>query len=1039
MITEVLKDFEGAMAQKDLSKMIEVAQKALSNGVLPEDFLYKVAIQAFGAVHGAAGEMGFSIGSNPVLDNEMKAKQVNVSDRDCGSMKFECNAFEISKIKEGSDGKLTNGSSEYNEMDEGLNECECNFRVFFEESPVATLLSDIPSGKIVYANQRFYERFGLSSEQVVGKCGSELGILNRDEYQKYFSDLLGNNNGKVDNIELDIIAPDGKRNIELLSTRVLKIKGRMFCVCMMQDITAFKLATEALKESKELYRSLENATPAAITISDVNGYITFASSKALEIFGIDKNENIIGKNVLEWIVPEGKNKAIGYIKECLIGKIQPENQFKLIRGDGGFFTGEINGAPLFDAHGKIKGIVFATRDVSGRKLIENEIRKTNILLEKAQEIARIGYWELDLKKQAVWVSSQARNIYGMGDGTLTISDIQKIPLAQYRELLDEKLAGLIGRCEKYEVEFKACRKKDNEIIDISSTAQYNPVEEKVLGVIQDITERKKTEMMVNESNALLTSVLESSPNFNVIALDTNYRYLAFNTKHKEVMKSLWGKDIEHGMNVLDDVIEKHEDKYRTKSDFDRALAGENFSVIEEYVDEKLSIKFWHHFYSPIYSKDWQIIGLTSFALDITHQMQDRQLLQQNEQLLKKQNEEYLALNEELNESNSRFIKINEELVMAKEKAVDADRLKSAFLANMSHEVRTPMNGIMGYADLLKRGNLTSEKQNKYADIIYSSSRRLLRIINDILDISKIEAGQMNIIEEETSLKSLLENLYQFFIKEARLKKIKLIKGNELPEEASVVFVDPTRLEQIISNLIDNAIKFTSIGSVEFGYNVQDKKMVFYVKDTGIGVSEGKKSIIFERFRQAEETLSHQYGGNGLGLSISKGLAELMGGNIWIEPNETAGSIFYVSLPYNHLYGVEDAFKAVLDCQETYPDKVILLVEDDEYSAEYIKEILLPTQVQILQSFNGIDAMEKCLLNESIKLVLMDIRLPGMNGLDATEQIKRIRPDLPIIAQTANAMTDDKEKCLRAGCDEYLRKPINSETLLELVNKYLGKK
>jgi PAS domain S-box-containing protein len=424
--------------------------------------------------------------------------------------------------------------------------------------------------------------------------------------------------------------------------------------------------------------------------------------------------------------------------------------------------------------------------------------------------------------------------------------------------------------------------------------------------------------------------------------------------------------------------------------------------------------------------------------DISNRKKEEEILLHNKFLLKQQNEEYLSVNEELMETNARINEINQELRIAKEKAEEADKLKSAFLANMSHEIRTPMNGIMGYAELLRSGNVCAEKQKKFTEIIFQSSKRLLRIINDILDISQIEAGQIKLMEEAFSLNEILDDLYDFFIRASTGNhKVELILEKELKDEASVIYVDGIRLQQVITNLLDNAFKFTSHGYIKFGYRLIDQNLELYVKDTGIGIAEEQQKIIFNRFRQAEDSISKRYGGNGLGLSISKSLIELMKGKMWVKSAKGVGSEFSFTIPYRPIEENKKDFMNEITLTKELTNKIILLVEDDLFSAEYIKEIIIPLGWSILHTQSGLEAIEICKdTSLSIELVLMDIRLPDISGIEATKAIKKICPHLPVIAQTANAMTDDKEKCLNAGCDAYISKPIEFQAFKKILFQFM---
>ncbi|WP_421918446.1 ATP-binding protein [Marinifilum sp.] len=381
-----------------------------------------------------------------------------------------------------------------------------------------------------------------------------------------------------------------------------------------------------------------------------------------------------------------------------------------------------------------------------------------------------------------------------------------------------------------------------------------------------------------------------------------------------------------------------------------------------------------------------------------------------------------------------------ELLKAKEKAEESDRLKSAFLANMSHEIRTPMNGIIGFADMLRKPGKTDEQQNVYIDIIYKSSNQLLKIINDILDISKLDAGQTIIKETKCSINSILDDLHLQFSKENIAdEEIEFRVIKSLSNENAKVVTEERKLRQVLSNLLNNAFKFTSSGFIEFGYKqIENNFLEFYVKDTGIGIQKEKQNIIFERFRQVEESFTRKYGGTGLGLAISKGFVELMGGKIRMSTVEDKGTTFYFTIPYKPVDS-----DLLLDKQKVkkkgykWDDKLILVVEDDETNYKYIEAALKPTKVKILHTISGNKAIELSLKNPTINLVLMDLRLPDINGLEATQSIKKMRDNLPIIAQTANAFREDKNKSLEAGCDDFIAKPFDEKKLLETINKYFN--
>jgi len=381
-----------------------------------------------------------------------------------------------------------------------------------------------------------------------------------------------------------------------------------------------------------------------------------------------------------------------------------------------------------------------------------------------------------------------------------------------------------------------------------------------------------------------------------------------------------------------------------------------------------------------------------------------------------------------------------ELISSKEKAEESDRLKSAFLANMSHEIRTPMNGILGFAGLLKDHKLSGNEQQEYIGIIEKSGYRMLNIINDIVDISKIEAGQMKLNINESNINAQIEYIYEFFRPEVGNKGMQICFKNGLPSNESVITTDIEKVSAILTNLIKNAIKFSNKGIIEFGYKHKADHLEFFVKDEGIGIPKDRQEAIFERFIQADIGDKRAYQGAGLGLTISKSYAEMLGGRIWVESEEGKGSTFYFTLPYNGIHPEESRTLGIFSVEEK-PNKIkplkLLIAEDDENSAKFIEIKIRKYCQKILLASNGTDAVETCRNNPDLNLILMDIKMPEMDGYEATRQIRQFNPNVVIIAQTAFAMKCDREIAIAAGCNDYISKPINTELLMGLMEKYLG--
>ncbi len=380
------------------------------------------------------------------------------------------------------------------------------------------------------------------------------------------------------------------------------------------------------------------------------------------------------------------------------------------------------------------------------------------------------------------------------------------------------------------------------------------------------------------------------------------------------------------------------------------------------------------------------------------------------------------------------------LRIAKEKAQESDMLKSTFLANISHEIRTPMNGIVGFAELLSRNDIDATTRTNYITIMKKSSDQLIRIIDDIIDFAKIEANQIRIMHEKIDIDRLLDQLlimFQPHLNQSGKEKITLSVEQPAMHSGVTIYSDEQRINQILSYLIDNAIKYTSEGFVKVGYSITDDTVRFYVTDSGIGIPKDKHELIFERFRQVDEGNTRKYGGTGLGLPIAKGLVNLLGGNIWVESEINKGSTFSFTIPVSAAKEeTKETKNDEIAISLNLKNKLVMVAEDDELNFEYMKLLLEPTEAKIIHAKDGSQVIKIC-SNLNFDLILMDIRLPVLNGIQATRHLRAMGIKTPIIAQTAYAMDDDEDQCLKAGCDSYITKPINKEKLFQTI-KFLLK-
>lgn len=372
------------------------------------------------------------------------------------------------------------------------------------------------------------------------------------------------------------------------------------------------------------------------------------------------------------------------------------------------------------------------------------------------------------------------------------------------------------------------------------------------------------------------------------------------------------------------------------------------------------------------------------------------------------------------------------LISALERAEESDKLKTAFLQNMSHEIRTPLNAISGFAGLLDNADLPEDKRRSFIQIIQDSSNQLISIVTDILTISALETKQEKLNISKVCINKVLTELFEIFKPQTKKISISINTEQQLTEEQSEIFTDKTKITQILSNLLSNALKFTQEGSVEFGYSLFDNQLKFYVKDSGIGIKPEFHSKIFERFRQADKSINKLYSGTGLGLAISKAFVELLDGKIWVESEFGKGSTFYFTIPYKSVNKIENINPQV---KQSSKFKSIIVAEDEEFNYLYLKELLSNYGLKIIYAKDGKEAIEKYKLNPNIDLILMDIKMPVMTGDIAAMVIKSSNSNIPIIAQSAYALNFERAK-YEGIFDGYLTKPIKAEELKQIVFKYI---
>ncbi|MEI7660883.1 MAG: response regulator [Bacteroidota bacterium] len=639
-----------------------------------------------------------------------------------------------------------------------------------------------------------------------------------------------------------------------------------------------------------------------------------------------------------------------------------------------------------------------------------ELLKKQTALAESEEKYRYMFannpqpmWIYDLETLAfLEINDAAINHYGYSKEdffSMTIRDIRPV------EDLDELLNNIEqSRDESYTSGEWRHVKKNGEIIIveiISHLLEFNNRKARHV-MVNDITKRRHAE---NELHKLSRAV-EQSPNSIVITnIDGKIEYANPNT----LTLTGYSNDDLIGKNPrIFSSGEKPQEEYSLL--WNTILSGNEW-VGEFHNKKKNGELYWESAtISPILDDNGEVIH-------------------------------FLAIKKDISENK----KLESDLLVAKEKAEESDRLKTAFLLNISHEIRTPMNGILGFAELLKLPGLTGDEQCKYNEIIKKSSDRMLNIINDIVDISKIESGQMKISISETNINAQIKNIHSLFLPESQKKGIEFLFVTLLSDEESVILTDRAKIFSILVHLVKNALKYTEKGTVAFGYSLKtgsaSSLLEFYVKDTGIGIPQNRQQAIFDRFVQADISDSKAYQGAGLGLSISRAYAEMLGGKISVQSEVGVGSTFFLTLPFNPVYdGIAYQKNNITASKAADPRKKIkvLIVDDDESSAMFISILLKKYSEEILTAQNGLEAIEIYRDNTDLELIMMDMKMPVMDGFEATRQIRQHNRNVVIIAQTAYGLIGDREKAIDAGCNDYISKPISSKLLMELLVKYLGK-
>ncbi|ALO15193.1 Sensory/regulatory protein RpfC [Salinivirga cyanobacteriivorans] len=841
------------------------------------------------------------------------------------------------------------------------------------------------------------EKVNTALKQLIEK--SQANDLEQEaiEYEIYRED----NNKKIHVQSIAMPVKDKKGNL-------IKIRGTI------QDITRTKEMEQAIRENELKFRTIFEAAPIGILHYNPEGVITACNEKFVDIIG-SSQEVLCGLNMYK--LPN--KKLVKTIDESLKkGSAKYEDWYTSITGKKTTYV-RILFKGITDYNDQIIAGMGLVEDITDRWKAEQKLKENTQKLKTAQKIGRIGSWQFDLVSNKVEASKQAYEIYGLKPGQkLTIERTQEIPLPQYRTKLNKALEELLAGKSNYELEFKIKRPIDGKIAHIYSIAEFNKEKNLVIGTIQDITELKKTQETLNKREKEYRLLVENQNDL-IVKVNAAGEFEFVSDSYCK----LFDKSREQllGSSFMPLV---HEDDHASTNQAMKNLYKPPYKcVLEHRAMTKYGWRWLEWKDNAITDKDGNVTSIVGTGRDIT----ERKLAETK----------VAEKNRELSETLHQIQEINIELEVAKEKAEQSDRLKTVFLGNLSHEIRTPMNGILGFANLLKSENLTASKQKKYLNVIQKSGRRMLALIDDLIDISRIEAGQMEIKDHKINLNELMDDIYVFFKPDAERKKLYFTHKKDLDNTEAIIKTDGEKLEQVITNLLKNALKFTREGQINFGYERVKNVIKFWVKDTGPGIPSSHLKTIFDRFRQVEDTPFREEEGSGLGLAISKAFVEAMGGEIWVDSQVNEGATFYFTLPY--IPTEQTQRTAQNEDNIDIDQKVrILIAEDDDTSKMYLQELLETDKAELIFAKNGTEVIDK-FQHETIDMILMDIKMPVMNGLDATRHIREMDPHIPIIAQTAYASGSSRQEALRAGCTDFISKPIESNKLKRMIRQYIKKR
>jgi|GEM_PF-1262199 len=912
--------------------------------------------------------------------------------------------------------------------------------------------------KTLLKNEETYETFFNANEDFIFlKDENCKYLIVNDAIANFFNTTKENMIGKSDD-ELatnELIQPCRSSDLKVIETNTtIKLEERMgagffetrkFPVKLNDDKIGVGGIIRDISDSKkaeERERFIAGITAAvsdAIIATDLNFKITYINQRAEELYGYTLDE-VLGQptRIVYAIddIQDFEKKVRGIITHG--GKYVGE--FLQKRKDGSTFMAEMKAQPMLDEEGKIVTYIGIQRDITQRKQYELQLLEQEKQFRNLANSGLALIWTSDVNKlcnyfNEPWLKFTGRTLeQELGNGWL--EGVHPDDMAQCMEIyctaFDKRVPfDMEYRMKHHNGEYKWIRDLGSPIY--SSTGAFVGY----IGHCFDMTERKKNELVQQIQMKIAQSIQEVTDITSLLEIihvelskifDTENFFVALYNEERDTMINLINRDELDYLNEwpaedsLSGYVAKTGKSVFMKKDEILKLSEKNGmkpigTIAEVWLGVPINI--------PNKSRGAMVI----------QDYKDPDIFTPSDLILL----EMIAHETEI------FIEkqqIMEELVKAKEKAEESDRLKSAFLANMSHEIRTPMNGILGFSSLLKEPGLTGDQQMEYINIIEKSGARMLNIINDIIDISKIEAGLMKVDVTSTNVNEQTEFVYNFFKPEVDAKGMTLTLSKALPFQKSFIETDREKLFAILINLVKNAIKYSISGYINFGYVVKNGMLEFFVEDTGIGIPKERRAAIFERFIQADITDVMARQGAGLGLAITKAYVEMLGGSIWVESEVGIGSKFFFTLPYNFnqndiVFEHENPYSSAKVSPDQSVKLNILIAEDDQISAMVLTKALKDYTNTLFQVQTGPKVLDILSQHPEIDLILLDVNLPEMTGYEVAARIRQTNKEIKIFAQTAYSISSERHIAIEAGCNEFLSKPIKRSDLITLIQKYFN--